>query len=434
MRLFNGLALAGLAGLASASHAEVYILSKESTASSSSSSSTPHVPRQVAKQIFAQRLGGEAHLSELHDAKDLEQALSHIAQFGRAPRPLFREAAAAPEIAPSQLLVVFEGITDDNAKKLKRQLKDQNAVPSFTIPDAPSHQANERLIDVDLNHFSKNCDIAAAINPYDSCWEASLAVKFDLKHVRENLLTNNCLALFVSLARADPVVHLLFPQNHDAIQTLVDNFHLLRQHIAASDLEATLLLLPESTRAGPDSHWATASSPAELRRRAESVLTVPQAKVVVAPGSGAVAGSGAADIASSPAIGSFAQDPSSAINLGCFSTFNSCVTATSNCTGHGVCVDKYAAASSDGQEGDRQCFVCACKSTKTHPDDTTGSEQHTHWGGAYCQKIDVSSPFWLLAGTSILLIGVVTGCIGLLFSVGEEKLPGVIGAGVSRSK
>lgn len=95
-----------------------------------------------------------------------------------------------------------------------------------------------------------------------------------------------------------------------------------------------------------------------------------------------------------------------------------------------MCVDKYAAATSDGKSGDRQCFVCSCKSTKTG----TSDNQHTHWGGAYCQKIDVSSPFWLLAGTSILLMGVVAGCIGLLFSVGEEKLPGVIGAGVSRSK
>lgn len=214
------------------------------------------------------------------------------------------------------------------------------------------------------------------------------------------------------------------PQNHGPIQTLVENFHLLRQHIAAADLEATIVLVPESTRAAKHAHWA-AAKPAELRRRSESVLTVPQAKVVVAPGSGA------ADIASSPALGSFVEDTAtSPINLGCFTTAASCEAATSNCTGHGVCVDKYAAATSDGQSGDRQCFVCSCKSTKTG----TSDNQHTHWGGAYCQKIDVSSPFWLLAGTSILLMGIVAGCIGLLFSVGEEKLPGVIGAGVSRSK
>lgn len=182
MRLLNGLAFAGLAGLASAGQAEVYILSKDSTSTSSSSSSTPYVPRQVAKQIFAQRLGGEAQLSDLHDVSDLDQALSHITLFGKAPKPLFRgPATEAPP--PSQLLVVFEGVTDDNAQELKRQLQDQSATPAFTIPDAPSHEANERLLDVDLTHVSSNCDIVAAINPYDSCWGASLAVRFDLKHV-----------------------------------------------------------------------------------------------------------------------------------------------------------------------------------------------------------------------------------------------------------
>lgn len=185
MRLLNGLALAGLAGLARANEAaEVYILSKDST-TLSSSSSTPNIPRQVAKQIFIQRLGGGDHLSDLHGVGNLDSALSHIAQFGKAPKPLFggAAAAAASEVAPSQLLVVFEGITDANAQELKRQLQDQSATPAFIITDTPSHQANERLLDVDLTHFAKNCDIAAAINPYDSCWEASLAVKFDLKHV-----------------------------------------------------------------------------------------------------------------------------------------------------------------------------------------------------------------------------------------------------------
>jgi len=51
-----------------------------------------------------------------------------------------------------------------------------------------------------------------------------------------------------------------------------------------------------------------------------------------------------------------------------------------------------------------------------------------------CQKEDISTQFWLIAGFTITIIGAVTFAIGLLFSVGEEKLPGVIGAGVSRSK
>lgn len=48
--------------------------------------------------------------------------------------------------------------------------------------------------------------------------------------------------------------------------------------------------------------------------------------------------------------------------------------------------------------------------------------------------MDVSVPFWLFAGFTLLMIGVLSLSIGLLFSVGEEKMPGVLGAGVSRSK
>ncbi|CAN8101525.1 unnamed protein product [Discula destructiva] len=382
MRLLNRLALAGLAGLASAATsdpAEVYILSKSST--SSSSSSTPQLPRHLAKQIFVQRLGGDINFSDLESTYDIDDAVSHITQYGKAPKPLFGDAASAADVAPSQLLIVFEGVTEENSKELRRQLKDQSSSPAFTVADAPSAQANARLIDVELSGFSKSCDMAAAINPYDSCWDGVLAVKSDLKH------------------------------NHAALQTLVDNFHVLRQHIATSDLEATLVLLPESTRTSSHDTWAASSM--LQRRGAEAVLSEPQSKVVVLP---------------SDALAS--TSPVTRMNLGCFATFNSCVTSTANCTGHGYCVDKYAR--SDGQESDRQCFVCHCQSTLSYPDKE--DTQLTSWGGAYCQKIDISSPFWLLVGTSVLLIGIVTGCIGLLFSVGEEKLPGVIGAGVSRSK
>ena len=41
------------------------------------------------------------------------------------------------------------------------------------------------------------------------------------------------------------------------------------------------------------------------------------------------------------------------------------------------------------------------------------------------------APFWLLAGVTIFLISVVSMGVGLLYSIGTEELPSVIGAGVS---
>lgn len=203
-----------------------------------------------------------------------------------------------------------------------------------------------------------------------------------------------------------------------AINHLIENLSALRKAVSSNIVEATIVVLPQSTRKSKHAYWTT-NAPSELRRRAlseESPIIDASAKVVVSPASGGAV--------------SEAATASEKFNLGCFSTYNTCVSSTNNCTGHGICADKYAVP---GQpSGDKQCFVCSCLSTLADP--SANSTQHTHWGGAYCQKIDVSSPFWLLFGTSIILVGVVAGSIGLLFSVGEEKLPGVIGAGVSRSK
>ncbi|KAJ3563180.1 hypothetical protein NPX13_g8289 [Xylaria arbuscula] len=71
---------------------------------------------------------------------------------------------------------------------------------------------------------------------------------------------------------------------------------------------------------------------------------------------------------------------------------------------------------------------------RTVTTDDKGARHWYNWGGDICQKRDVSTPFWMFAGVTITLVATIAFSIGLLFSVGEEKLPGVIGAGVSRSK
>jgi hypothetical protein len=67
------------------------------------------------------------------------------------------------------------------------------------------------------------------------------------------------------------------------------------------------------------------------------------------------------------------------------------------------------------------------------PDSTDGNKgkKTIYWGGAACQKKDVSGPFFLLIAVTIALVGAITWGVGLLFSVGQEDLPSVIGAGIS---
>jgi hypothetical protein len=112
---------------------------------------------------------------------------------------------------------------------------------------------------------------------------------------------------------------------------------------------------------------------------------------------------------------------------GCFVSQNVCETVTSSCSGHGMCVDRWGK-----DDTDKSCFFCLCE--KTLEVDAKGLKHLYRWGGSTCRKRDISTPFWLFAGVTIALVATVAFSIGLLFSVGEEKLPGVIGAGVSRTK
>lgn len=107
----------------------------------------------------------------------------------------------------------------------------------------------------------------------------------------------------------------------------------------------------------------------------------------------------------------------------CYNTLDSCTTATQNCSGHGKCVRKYGPT----EEGSGpSCFSCSCYSP-----DASDPARKGHWGGAACQKQDISAQFWIIAGFSALLVGIISAAIGAMFSIGSEKLPGVIGAGVA---
>lgn len=97
----------------------------------------------------------------------------------------------------------------------------------------------------------------------------------------------------------------------------------------------------------------------------------------------------------------------------CHSTNVTCTSTTNSCSGHGVCYLKSAGVK------DNDCYACKCD---------------PEWGGPACQKVDISTQFFLIGTVSVLAILAVGGGIGLLFSVGQEELPSVISAGVSSVK
>lgn len=175
------------------------------------------------------------------------------------------------------------------------------------------------------------------------------------------------------------------------------------------ELETTLVLLPRTANSKP---WS--DQPLELRRRqAERVMT-------------------SLDKIERPAAPTWlAADKTILYAPGvrvasCFTSEDSCIKATGNCSSHGSCLDRYA--SPDGKDFGTKCFTCHCLSTRSE------SGSLTHWAGPSCAKKDVSVAFWLFAGFTLALVSILWLSISMLFGIGQEKLPGVIGAGVSRAK
>lgn len=58
------------------------------------------------------------------------------------------------------------------------------------------------------------------------------------------------------------------------------------------------------------------------------------------------------------------------------------------------------------------------------------ADKTVQWGGNACQKKDVSNEFILFAVVGVFFTAIVAGGIGMLFNMGSQDLPSVIGAGV----
>lgn len=109
----------------------------------------------------------------------------------------------------------------------------------------------------------------------------------------------------------------------------------------------------------------------------------------------------------------------------CHSSEASCTEATKNCSGHGQCYRKYESK----EESKSDCYACKCGATQTTNQD--GTVKSILWGGTACQKKDVSTPFFIIGGFSVLLVTAISFAVRMLFSIGQEELPSVLGAGVA---
>lgn len=216
----------------------------------------------------------------------------------------------------------------------------------------------------------------------------------------------------------------------DAISTASDltshsisSFYQTLTHLAATEnIESTLLVLPTTSKLKKSkiqkSHSQANSG---LKRRDENPLelTSDDQRVSAHPGFYDPFAN-EADRSTTVAKGnhSNANFTLPRVVPQCFTSESACTNTTNSCMGHGKCV-----------KSSGNCYKCKCSRTiiRTNEDGSTKSVQ---WGGNACQKKDVSTEFILFASFGVFFTAVVAGGIGLLYSMGAQELPSVIGAGV----
>lgn len=394
MKLSTSLLLPALIGAASAtSDAAVYLFQGDDWPNDSN---PPSLTPEQARLIFAQRLG----TSRYHGLGDAsESTLSYINQFGGRQESLFDDSS---KDKAAELVLIVEGFSRETAAPLLKAWS--SFKPAFTVAEPPSIFANHNLV-VDLQEQygpeDSKCedqDLESAINPLDAtCWSGrSKVIHFDLsnKMVQDQLLV--------------------------AQQTLI-------RFAKNGEMNALIAFMPESSRGSNDIpnvyglYEKAGQQPIVKARREPAEEPITEASSVISTPlfySKQVQATNSSTNSSQLIYG---------VLPSCFSSLESCIATTYNCSGRGECYKKYSGGSSKSS-----CFTCGCRATN----ETFRSEKGdrfvlTNWGGSGCQKEDVSGPFWLILIFTSVLVGLITWAIGLMYSIGEEKLPGVIGAGVS---
>ncbi|KAL8732634.1 MAG: hypothetical protein Q9166_002609 [cf. Caloplaca sp. 2 TL-2023] len=133
---------------------------------------------------------------------------------------------------------------------------------------------------------------------------------------------------------------------------------------------------------------------------------------------------------STPQVLKASSIPNPGILPVCQTNLDKLIEITNNCSGHGTPYLKRKASLEPKGKTAGDCYACKCGKTVLSRDEGKGVKT-IDWAGPACSKKDVSMPFWLLAGISIAMVATVSWGVGLLFSIGQEDLPSVIGAGVA---
>ncbi|KAK7714600.1 hypothetical protein SLS57_007076 [Botryosphaeria dothidea] len=392
MRLSGSFVAPSLLGLAAAaaSSPRVYVQDLDAPAHLSTQTA-PTLSADTARLIFAQRLG----LSQYHSLKHADDdTIEYLNDFGGSRHQLFDDDQLSD--GTKHIMVVVEGMKSTEVL----------SSASFALSETPGVDDTSRLLE-DFTVQSEHLSSASRSNSKDN---VPKKVAEALKKVSENVETRFSNGLLLA--------HVRNAENRDLSSTIRE-----LADLCSSTWPFTIAVMPPpssglSKRSG--NVWGKYDVP---KRSATADRKRPEAILAEAPASDFVERVNKTDAAKAP------TSPNNATVRGilpaCFSSKDACESSTNGCSGRGSCFKKYT----DKDNNNKACFTCKCTpQVRTNKD---GSKKTTYYGGPACQKKDVVMPFWLFAGFGVFMASLLSFGIGLLYSMGSEELPSVIGAGVS---
>ncbi|KAF2705169.1 hypothetical protein K504DRAFT_460434 [Pleomassaria siparia CBS 279.74] len=383
-----------------------YMFTYDPIANSSPAPDSNYVTPETARLILAQRLG----LSRFHSIKNAkDEAIVELNAYGGRAQKLF--SGEDRQRTNAHVLIWVEGVAPGIAQ-------DWDNVQKVAIANPPCASSNDRLIqDLILQATS----LPAKPDPHQATYNVGIETEELLKPIRETEIHNGYLSV-LRVSKADKVD--LTTLSNSLKDLLMASFKR-----GEAGFPITVVMMPSSSGKSKcaEHPYGTYDMPSIL---------VPRGEPTEAPMSLSNVASTTPNIPSNledfPVIMQINDTtPVLGILPACFSSQALCISSTKNCSSHGSCGILHKGT--EGKDGVRACWGCACIPTVKIVSEKGMEEkrQVTYWGGPACQKMDISVPFFLFLTIGVLLAGLISAAIGMMFNMGNQELPSVIGAGVS---
>ncbi|KAH9879159.1 hypothetical protein J1614_002596 [Plenodomus biglobosus] len=372
----------------------------------SASALRPSVSPETARLILAQRLA----VSRFHSIEHADaEAIRHINTFGGPAQKLFGTDDA--HRSKAHLLVWVDNAEQDEATVIVNDGSDRTQ--DFTITAAPPASDNDRLIQ---DFITQAKSLPAFPDPQQRTYSSEQEMLEALPpHSTKSY--NGYLNVWRTSTRHG--------QSSEDVAEILSRVY---EKAEKEGFSVTTVMMPASKQAKRAANaWGTYTVPSNEARRQN-----PEAILSSNPEPSTSPNAHVSDLEDFPTIlQAKDQRPVLGILPSCFTSLSACQKTTHNCSSHGECklLHKGRGAGKDTETVD--CYGCACVPTVKKTGEQKGQQQVTYWGGPACQKRDISVQFWLFALSGVVLAFLVASGIGMLYSMGSEELPSVIGAGVS---